>query len=197
MQVLKDEIRDSIYQSALKEFRKKGYEKTSMRAIAQNAGIAVGNMYRYFKNKEDLFCAVISPAYNKLVNFITMLEIPENTNREILNMYLKEQVSKFVKIYLENKNELMIIIDGSKGTKYEYAIQEIIKLVENIVYKMVIISNNEGDMILNDEVFPHILSTTVIEGVILILKNYEEKEKVNSMVEKFISIIFKDFHERI
>lgn len=32
--------------------------------------MTVGNLYRYFKNKEDLLCAVISPAFNKAIDII-------------------------------------------------------------------------------------------------------------------------------
>jgi AcrR family transcriptional regulator len=38
-------------------FRERGYEETTMRAIAEAAGVAVGNAYYYFKSKEHLIQA--------------------------------------------------------------------------------------------------------------------------------------------
>lgn len=39
---------------ALRMFREVGFEKTTMRAIAAEAGISVGNAYYYFASKDDL-----------------------------------------------------------------------------------------------------------------------------------------------
>src|ERR1700686_5401720 len=36
-------------------FAEYGYAQASMRAIARQAGISVGGLYLYFKNKEDLY----------------------------------------------------------------------------------------------------------------------------------------------
>ena len=62
MQVLKEEIREKIKKVALDEFEKKGYQKTTMRGIASKANLTVGNLYRYFKNKDDLFDILLQPA---------------------------------------------------------------------------------------------------------------------------------------
>ncbi|MCX7667930.1 MAG: FGGY family carbohydrate kinase, partial [Atribacterota bacterium] len=49
---IKEEIKSAIISSALKEFYEKGFLDASMREIAKNSNVAIGNMYRYFKNKE-------------------------------------------------------------------------------------------------------------------------------------------------
>jgi AcrR family transcriptional regulator len=46
--------RSAIIDSALKLFREKGYDATTMRAIASDAGVSVGNAYYYFDSKEQL-----------------------------------------------------------------------------------------------------------------------------------------------
>ena len=46
--------REQIYNSALALFREKGVEASTMRAIAEHAGIAVGASYYYFSQKEEL-----------------------------------------------------------------------------------------------------------------------------------------------
>ena len=51
MQVLKDEVRANILSAAKKLFYERGYNNASIRGIAKNSGITVGNVYRYFENK--------------------------------------------------------------------------------------------------------------------------------------------------
>jgi len=51
MQILKDYLRKRIKKSALQEFEKKGFQKSSMRVIAKSSGMTVGNLYRYYQKK--------------------------------------------------------------------------------------------------------------------------------------------------
>lgn len=46
--------RELIVDAALRLFRERGYEGTTMRAVADAAGVSVGNAYYYFRSKEEL-----------------------------------------------------------------------------------------------------------------------------------------------
>jgi AcrR family transcriptional regulator len=49
-----EQTRALILETALRLFEERGYDKTTMRAIAQEAGVSVGNAYYYFGSKEHL-----------------------------------------------------------------------------------------------------------------------------------------------
>ncbi len=49
-----EQTRGVIVETALRLFRERGYERTTMRAIASEAGVSVGNAYYYFNSKEHL-----------------------------------------------------------------------------------------------------------------------------------------------
>ncbi|MER8045009.1 TetR family transcriptional regulator [Streptomyces sp. NPDC094032] len=49
-----EQTRALILETALRLFKERGYDKTTMRAIAQEAGVSVGNAYYYFSSKEHL-----------------------------------------------------------------------------------------------------------------------------------------------
>ena len=49
-----EQTRTAITEAALRLFRENGYEATTMRAIAQEAGVSTGNAYYYFGSKEEL-----------------------------------------------------------------------------------------------------------------------------------------------
>jgi AcrR family transcriptional regulator len=49
-----ERTRAHILATALELFREHGFEATSMRAIAEKAGVSVGNAYHYFESKEHL-----------------------------------------------------------------------------------------------------------------------------------------------
>ena len=49
-----DETRARILEAALELFFERGFERTGMRAVAEKAGVSVGNAYYYFKSKDHL-----------------------------------------------------------------------------------------------------------------------------------------------
>ncbi|MCW2904491.1 MAG: transcriptional regulator, TetR family [Streptosporangiaceae bacterium] len=52
-----EQTRTVIVETALRLFRERGYEATTMRGIATEAGVSVGNAYYYFGSKEELIQA--------------------------------------------------------------------------------------------------------------------------------------------
>ena len=52
-----DQTKALILETALRIFRERGYEETTMRAIAEKAGLSLGNAYYYFHSKEYLIQA--------------------------------------------------------------------------------------------------------------------------------------------
>ena len=52
-----EETRERIVDAALELFRKQGFDETTMRDIAAEAGVATGAAYYYFRSKEELVMA--------------------------------------------------------------------------------------------------------------------------------------------
>jgi AcrR family transcriptional regulator len=52
-----ERTRSLILETALEMFGERGYEETTMRAIAEEAGVALGNTYYHFRSKEHLIQA--------------------------------------------------------------------------------------------------------------------------------------------
>jgi AcrR family transcriptional regulator len=52
-----EQTRSLILETALEMFGERGYEETTMRAIAEKAGVAIGNTYYHFRSKEHLIQA--------------------------------------------------------------------------------------------------------------------------------------------
>lgn len=52
-----EETRERILDAALQLFRQRGFDETTMREIAHEAGVATGAAYYYFRSKEELVMA--------------------------------------------------------------------------------------------------------------------------------------------
>ncbi len=53
----RDEKRERIVQAARERFRHYGFRKTTMREIAADVGVAVGTLYLYYRDKDQLMAA--------------------------------------------------------------------------------------------------------------------------------------------
>jgi AcrR family transcriptional regulator len=62
-----DQTRALILDTALTMFRERGYEQTTMRAIAEKADVSLGNAYYYFRSKEHLIQAFYQTMHDEHV----------------------------------------------------------------------------------------------------------------------------------
>jgi len=81
---LDDTTKTRILNSAYELFVQKGYRGSSMRDIAENAGIKAGSVYNHFKTKEDIFEAVFIEKH-PLFRILALLdEVNGETAEELL-----------------------------------------------------------------------------------------------------------------
>jgi len=82
-----------ILQAASDLFRDKGYEGTTIEAIAAIAEVSIGTVYNYYENKGDLLVAIVSMEVNEvLAAGSQLLETPpdevEGSINALLGIYL-------------------------------------------------------------------------------------------------------------
>ncbi len=190
MQVLKDEIKERIHKAALKEFKEKGFRKSSMRAIAKRAGVTAGNFYRYFGNKEDLFYAVISPAFDRIVELIRENKDFDLTGGDMYSSHLEYATDCIAKIHGKFREELIILIDGSRGTVYENAKEQVITLFEENI--MCFLSKSWPQGMDGDRRFiMHVIAASYIEGLVTIMRHYKDNAGAVDAMAVFTSFMFE------
>lgn len=60
-----ENIEERIFASAQELFYEQGYEQVNIRQIARKSGIAVGTLYNYYSNKNEIYLAVLNKSWNK------------------------------------------------------------------------------------------------------------------------------------
>lgn len=69
----KRELRKLILSTAAELFRENGYEKTSMRAIADAIEYSPGTIYRYFRDKDELLYAVSERGFKLFFEYLSSI----------------------------------------------------------------------------------------------------------------------------
>ena len=81
MQRLKEEVKQKIIEVGKIRFKKDGYENTSMKDIASDAGISTGNIYRYFLTKKHLLNEILKEIEDEIQEFFEKIPSDyENVN---------------------------------------------------------------------------------------------------------------------
>ena len=119
-----------ILENAKKEFLEFGFEKASMRSIAKKSGVTAGALYKHFVSKEEMFNALVEPAYKKLLSLFdkftdsVMADIEESPN-EIFDDSVNGTTG-VIKLIYENFDEFQLIFNHSAGTRFENIREEIV-----------------------------------------------------------------------
>lgn len=66
MRVKEGNKEKDILEAAVKTFAVYGYHKSKISKIAENAGVATGSVYVYYKNKEDILLTIFSKLWRNL-----------------------------------------------------------------------------------------------------------------------------------
>ncbi len=181
MQVLKEEVRQRIIKSARREFKKCGFEKASMRSIASSANMTVGNLYRYYKNKEDLYGAIIGSLFDEIKTLKSNLpEEPEARLNYLLD--------SFKELQKDHRSEWLILFGGSTGTKYQKVADDIHGILRDTL--MDVLKKNDRR---TEIAMP--VASAIIYGLNTILRS--DKGHSGDLANDFLNYMMMDIANRV
>jgi AcrR family transcriptional regulator len=86
--------RQEILEAARELFSKKGYHSVSMHEIAQKAEFAIGTLYRFFQNKEDLYQVLLLDQWDRFEEAIVSAINESDDEIEKLRNYVRTRVER-------------------------------------------------------------------------------------------------------
>ena len=120
------EMRAKIQSAALTLFNREGFENVSVEEIAQTVGCSVGNIYHYFKSKDELAIQVtqmVDEAYTALEE--EYLADRETSGREKLLDFVGRSLEISASDEMLYKNLLPNLVGGAEG----YLLNAVIRLI--------------------------------------------------------------------
>lgn len=119
-----EKIRKEILDISAKLFLSQGYAKTSIREIAEATGMLKGNLYYYFKKKEDILLTLFQDSVKVL--YMELLKIIENVDPLICYAVM---IRTYTNILNENRALLKIYIEASQVQSLRQALFDILHQV--------------------------------------------------------------------
>lgn len=121
-----------ILENAKQEFLQCGFEKASIRSIAKKSGLTGGALYKHFGSKEEIFNALVEPAYRKLLRLFdrhtdaVMNDMKENPE-EMFADSLRGTREALALIY-ENFDAFRLMFNCAGGTRFEHIRETIVDI---------------------------------------------------------------------
>lgn len=188
MQYLKKEIRNKILASAIDEFKEHGYSDASIRNIANNAEISLGNVYRYFTNKEALYFAVINP-------FMESIRQSIEKDFAFEGKSMKEVSEVLVAFLMQYSDELIIIRKGNT-VHYDSFVKYIVKVIAQKLKLMLEENFPEIDVKITNPDFAASVAEGFLTSLFLVLDGGDSADVQERYIRELITFYFGHMKDR-
>jgi AcrR family transcriptional regulator len=88
-EVQSKDVRQRILETAADLFMVQGFDGVSIRQIAESCNLSKAGLYYYFKDKEDLFLAVLDENLGVFEELLTNLQTLTGSSRSIISSFIK------------------------------------------------------------------------------------------------------------
>lgn len=195
MQYQKDEMKNNIIEKALDEFSRKGFEGASMRRIAKSSGSSVGNIYKYFRSKEELFETIIGPVYSEVMDYISRFDRVElNYKADSIFFELSE---KLMEIFTKSSAELSILLNKSAGSRYENCKTAFIDFITKIITDVMEYKLSVQGKKLKDNYVIYLVSHSLVESICIILNEKKDGSEVKRLIINLIDIFYTGMADKL
>lgn len=192
MQMLKVEVKDRILLEAQRIFLKLGYDKTTMREIADKCEISVGNIYRYFKNKDSILDELIGDFSKDLKAFSDSVDITifKDASHKMCTMYIDGMIDVF------KNNQLAVgLLAQNHSNKKLLQFENII--INGITDRIMHVAKNKKTKC--TLTVAKAIASASVEGIKVIIS--DRKGKSNKDIENdlrtYLNFVLKDLQFRL
>ncbi len=106
--------RQEILQVALKLFSGKGFHNVSMHEIAEKSEFAVGTLYRFFSNKEDLYKALMLAMSDVFHSSLMAALATSGSELEKIRACVEAKI----KVFLDNLDYVRLYLAETRGASF-------------------------------------------------------------------------------
>ena len=110
-----------IIAAAKAEFMEMGFDKSSMRSIAERCGMTAAGIYRHCVDKADLFDQIVAPAVDRINAWLDahVARYAEAVQKEKHIQWRDSEIDMMREIIYPNMEEYHLLLAKSQGSKYE------------------------------------------------------------------------------
>ncbi len=191
---------EKIIAAARKEFLTYGFTDASMRRIAASAGMSASGLYKHFAIKEEMFSALVEPAYQGLLALFRQEAGDQEQfigTGDISVWETSNDARLAVSCIYDHLDAFRLIICKSQGTKYESFLHDLAVLEEKMTLSFMEMLKKQG-VKLNEfsEKELHLLTTANVNAIFQTVEHdltREEAIHYADTLDRFFAKAWKEF----
>ena len=116
-----------IIAAAKAEFMEMGFDKSSMRNIAERCGMTAAGIYRHCVDKADLFDQIVAPAVDRINAWLDahVARYVDAVHHEERIQWRDSEIDMMREIIYPNMEEYHLLLAKSRGSKYEHFLHDL------------------------------------------------------------------------
>ncbi len=180
-----ENVRDEIFNNAVKLFAKKGYHATTIRDVVEKAGVTQPMVYYYFGNKDQLFKTCVRELYSGFSKQYDAID--KNLS---LKEFLREYLRLGDEIFVEQPEKLLLMIHLLHSPDEYPKLPEIVEIISKpitIIAEAVKRAKSRGEISENIDEYVFAVSLfgsmVMTASVLYNLSNYGHPEFI--AIEKY------------
>lgn len=193
------ETRQRLLACAKKEFMEKGYTKASLRSICRKAEVTTGALYFFFRDKADLFAALVEGPLKGLYELMlghyqaereTKLESDDSELDGVEDMQVAVRIMHYM---YQHYDAFLLMLTKSEGSGYEDCIDSFVEITQRhyrILSDRICRYFNRP---LLDEYLIHWISHMQIDTFVHMITHVESEEEACRYVEPTVRYLFQGF----
>ena len=147
----KEAMRRAILDAAAEDFAELGFERATLASIASRGGTSIGNLYRYFEGKDQLFHAAIPPDIAREFGTLIQNRVEslgtERDARELGPTHPYElaagQLFQFV---LAHRAKILFLLGRAEATPYAAFAEELVQRLTKLAVAYAVRTYPEAKM---------------------------------------------------
>ena len=182
-QILKDDLRKRILDAAGAIFAERGFEAARIADIAERAGTSASNVYKYVKDKTDLFEKVLPAqlaAEHRRLLAARLSEFESRSDWQVLDADRSTQAGELLAFWATHRHAAAILMSKAAGTPFAGERQG---MIDEMTGRAVTRLGRQGDAHLRfvlEQVFSRTLDTLAE-----VLRRYDNSEDIRTAVAHF------------
>lgn len=137
-----------IQESAKKEFLDHGFEGASLKIICEKAGVTTGALYKRYKGKEDLFCAVVGDTVAAINDFLeeksAVFPSVLSDVKLIKAWEMGESMMEWFDFLYRHHDGFTLLLFGASGTRYANYQHDLVEKMNAKTYEYFLEAKKRG-----------------------------------------------------
>jgi AcrR family transcriptional regulator len=142
-----------IMAAAKAEFMEVGFDRASMRSIADRCGMTAAGIYRHCRDKEDLFDQIVSPAVERINEWIDahVARYLDAVNQDERMQWGDSEIDMVREVVYPNMEEYHLLLAKSQGSKHENFLHDLTQRHQNQLLSYMSMLKAQGYTVWNIE----------------------------------------------